>query len=188
MFITGNFYLNEEQKKINASYIWNVMGAQGWTINSVSAMLGNMEVESSINPGIWEGLDEGDLLHGFGLVQWTPATKYLNWCVELDIVPASMDSAIARINWELENGEQFYSTPSYPMNFRTFKESTLSVEYLSDVFVYNYERAGDPDVALRRANAVKWYEYLSGTPYQFKKKGMPLWMKVLIARRVRNAI
>lgn len=183
MFITGNFYLNEEQQKINASYIWDVMGVQGWTINSVSAMLGNMEVESTINPGIWQSLNEGNLNGGFGLTQWTPATKYLDWCIELDIVPASMDSAIQRLNWEVENGEQFYPTENYPINFKNFKISTLSVEYLSDAFLYNYERPKNPDVTLRRENAVKWYEYLTGTPYQFKKKGMPLWMKLLIARR-----
>lgn len=42
-------------------------------------MLGNMETESTINPGIWQSLNSGNASGGFGLTQWTPATKYINW-------------------------------------------------------------------------------------------------------------
>ena len=51
----GNTYdssqsLTLEQEKINATYIWNALQAQGWTLNAVAGMLGNMQSESSINP------------------------------------------------------------------------------------------------------------------------------------------
>ena len=82
----GNTYdssnaLTMEQMKINANYIWKALKLQGWTKNAVSAILGNMQSESSINPGRWQsdrvgGNPEG---HGYGLVQWTPYTKYTNW-------------------------------------------------------------------------------------------------------------
>ena len=37
----GNDYhssntLNMEQMKINATYIWNALGSQGWTLNAVA--------------------------------------------------------------------------------------------------------------------------------------------------------
>lgn len=39
--IGGNDYnssntLNMEQMKINATYIWNALGSQGWTLNAVA--------------------------------------------------------------------------------------------------------------------------------------------------------
>lgn len=42
--------LNEEQMKINATYIYNYLIAKGWSINAICGMLGNMQSESSINP------------------------------------------------------------------------------------------------------------------------------------------
>ena len=61
----------------NAVLLWSYFKAQGWTLNAVAAMLGNMQSESTINPGIWEGLDP--FVGGYGLVQWTPYTKYSDW-------------------------------------------------------------------------------------------------------------
>lgn len=82
----GNTYnssnaLTLAQMEINANYIWTALKMQGWTRNAVAGMLGNMQSESSINPGRWQsdrvgGSSEG---HGYGLVQWTPYTKYTNW-------------------------------------------------------------------------------------------------------------
>ena len=37
---------------------------------------GNMEAESGITPGKWEVPEEDS--KGFGLVQWTPATKFID--------------------------------------------------------------------------------------------------------------
>lgn len=51
----GNTYnssntLTMEQMKVNATYIWNYLREQGWTLNAVAGMLGNMQSESAINP------------------------------------------------------------------------------------------------------------------------------------------
>ena len=51
----GNTYnssntLTMEQMKVNAIYIWNYLREQGWTLNAVAGMLGNMQSESAINP------------------------------------------------------------------------------------------------------------------------------------------
>jgi hypothetical protein len=65
-----------------------------------------METESSINPGRWQsdrvgGEAEG---HGYSLVQWTPYTKYTEWCFQNGYDdPSEMDSALARINYEVLN-------------------------------------------------------------------------------------
>lgn len=163
-YYTGNFFLTQTQMETNASYLWGKMGAQGWTIQAVSGMLGNMQSESSINPGIWQNLDDSDPSLGYGLVQWTPSTKYTDWCTQNGLVASAMNSAIARLNWELANGEQYYPTAAYPLTFAEFKASTESPYYLAGAFLYNYERPAEPNPVLRGNQANAWYEYLSGGP------------------------
>lgn len=160
-YISANRYLTEEEMQTNALYIYNFLSARGWTMQAVAGMLGNMQVESTINPGIWQNLN----IHpstGFGLVQWTPATKFLDWCDENGLDPEAMDSALLRLEWELENHEQYYATPTYNISFAEFKVSTASPMVLAQAFLYNYERPADPSATLatRTENARKWYMWL----------------------------
>lgn len=51
----GNTYdssqaLTQSQMEVNATYIWAYLRQQGWTMNAVAGILGNMQSESSINP------------------------------------------------------------------------------------------------------------------------------------------
>ena len=39
-----------EQMQVNARYIWAYLQTQGWTLNAVAGILGNMQSESAINP------------------------------------------------------------------------------------------------------------------------------------------
>lgn len=150
---SSNSYLNLSQMKDNAQYILDYLIARGWTKNAICGMLGNMQRESTINPGIWQNLDSGNTALGYGLVQWTPATKYLNWCSERGLEPSSMDSNLKRILWELENGEQYYATTNFPESFHEFTKSTKSVTYLAEAFLMNYERAGVAALDERITNA-----------------------------------
>ena len=159
--ISENRYLSLEEMKINAEYIaWYLMG-KGWTLNAIAGMLGNMETESTINPGIWQNFAV-NVGPAFGLVQWDPYTKYTNWCDANGLDPAAMDSALKRIEWELENHEQYYATSAYPETFAEFKVSTKDPYYLGMAFLANYERPKDPDQSQRGTQAEYWYTYLSG--------------------------
>ena len=160
---SGNYYLSTAQMTANAQYILDYLVARGWTKNAVCAMLGNMQRESTINPGIWQNLDEGNTSLGIGLVQWTPATKLINWCNDNGLDYLAMDSQLKRILWELENGEQYYATDSYPETFSEFTKSTKSVTYLASAFLHNYERAGVSAETERQENASYWYNNLSVT-------------------------
>lgn len=164
MPVSGNFWLTQSQMEENASYIWQKLSENGWTIQAVSGMLGNMQSESTINPGIWQNLDPSNPELGYGLVQWTPSTKYTNWCAERGLSPGNIDSALERIEWELENGVQYYPTTNYPETFAEFKVSTKSPYYLAGAFLYNYERPAEPNPTLRGSQAENWYTYLSGSP------------------------
>lgn len=166
----GNDYnsstaLNISQMKVNAEYIYASLHASGWSLNAICGMLGNMQSESSINPGRWESNVVGGNpeRHGYGLVQWTPYTKYTNWIVNQGYSdPSEMDANLYRINYEVENGIQWISTSSYPMSFQEFKTSNDSPYNLAMAFLANYERPADPNQPSRGTQANEWYEYLSG--------------------------
>ena len=182
-FNTSN-YLTYNQMKVNAEYIYKALKDKGWTLNAIAGMLGNMQRESTLNPGIWQNNDVGNTLGGYGLVQWTPATKYIDW-----LLPGSdastMDNNISRILYELENNLQWISTELYPMSFKEFTTSTGRPEDLASVFLYNYERAGVSAENERRENALNWYLYLGGnlSNYEVKPHRFP-W--VIYANKLRN--
>lgn len=175
----------------NAWYIYAVLRERGWTLNAICGMLGNMETESTINPGIWQNLTEAPS-NGFGLVQWTPSTKYTDWCSERGLDPSHMDSALARIEYELENGLQWIETDTYPLSFAEFKTSTRSPSYLANAFLLNYERPADQSQPARATQAEAWFTLLSGgeappidTPQDSvqKSKSMGLLLLISASRR-----
>lgn len=158
----GNTYdsstpLTYNQMQENALYLYNALSSTGWTLNSICGMLGNMQTESSINPGRWQNDIVGNMSDGYGLVQWTPATNYTNW-VSGD--PSTMDNQISRIYYELDNNLQWIPTSTYPLSFNDFKNSNQSPEYLAYAFLANYERPADPNQPLRASQAREWYNYL----------------------------
>src|ERR1700752_3873572 len=98
-----NAFLSHDEMTENAQYILDFMTFQFWTKESICGMLGNMQTESTINPCIWQNLDAGNTNLGFGLVQWTPATKYIDWCTQQGLEYANMDSNLMRILYEVAN-------------------------------------------------------------------------------------
>lgn len=174
----GNFYLTQAQMEENATYIWNYLFAQGWTLNAVAGMLGNMQTESTINPGIWQGLDPSHAQPwGFGLVQWTPSTKYTDWCSSNSLIPDQMDSNLQRIIWEVTNNEQWIPKSPYNYSFYEFTQSTDTAYNLGMAFLKCYERPADPDQPQRGSQAQAWYDFLGGSPPEppVTKKKMPLY-------------
>ena len=160
---TGNAYLSLEQMQVNATYIYNYYLKKGWTAFAICGMLGNMQRESTINPGIWENLDQyQNSKNGYGLVQWTPASNYLDWCFENSLNSKYMSSNLARIDYELANGLQWIKTDKYDESFQEFTTSTQSPSILAEMFLLNYERAGVSALEERQSNANYWYKYLTG--------------------------
>lgn len=67
--------LTSAQRTANASYILSYLMNQGFTKQAACGVLGNMQAESQIDPGLWEGGHLRDPRGGFGLVQFT-STNY----------------------------------------------------------------------------------------------------------------
>lgn len=188
-YITGNRYLDRDEMETNALYIWWYLRDLGWTINAVSAMLGNMETESTINPGIWQGLNEGNTSGGYGIVQWTPATKLIEWAEMLNDDYTSLGCQVFRIEYEVQNGLQYRPTWMYPETFEEFKKSTKDPYYLAMAFMHNYERPKNLIQPKRGEQAQKWYEFIMGepapeyVPSKVKDKGLPLLLMYIASKR-----
>jgi hypothetical protein len=137
---TEDTWLTEQESLNNAQLVANHFIATGWTPNAISALCGNMRHESSINPNIWEFGYNHSLDRGYGLVQWTPASKYIDWANANGLDYALGDSQLSRIDYEQQNGIQWISTSSFPLSFNEFTKSTQSVSYLTEAFMDDYER------------------------------------------------
>lgn len=181
-WVKGNRYLDINEMKNNAEIIYNFLSLKGWTLNSISAILGNMQSESTINPWIWESLEYDNLSKGYGLTQWTPASKYIDWAGSDWKNP---DRELDRIVWEANNGQQWFSNPSAPiinppLSFKEFTISNLDVVTLANYFLWYYEHPAVTIQPIRGEQAKFWLDYLSGItpPEPIKKKSMPVWMMI----------
>lgn len=179
-WISGNRYLTMAEMQNNVDIIHYYFVTKGWTVNAIAGMLGNMQSESSINPGIWEGLDAA-AKGGYGLVQWTPYTKYADWAGEgwEDNGQKEME----RIIYELENGLQWIATSKYPMSFRDFTLSDKAPSYLAQAWLYNYERPSSLNQPWRSTQADDWYQYISGHE---PPKSIPIWFLIKMSKGGRS--
>lgn len=165
MEYSGNYYLNQSQMEENADILYGYWAQYhpDWSVNALAGMLGNMQLESTVNPGIWQNLDEGNLDLGYGLVQWTPAENYLNWCKASGYDSSTILTALKRWEYELANGIQYYPTSIYPHSFRYFLTDMETPPYdLAVAFVHNYERPDEYNEARRGEYANQWYTFLTG--------------------------
>lgn len=182
-WISNNTYLTEKQMQNNVLIIYEYLAPRGWSVNAIAGMLGNMEAESTINPGRWQSGDEGNYSVGFGLVQWTPASNYTNWATSNGY---SITDGYGQLKWideETVNKGQWIKTSAYNISFNEFKKSTASPEYLAMAFLKNFERAGVEVAEKRQTCARKWYDYLgsssvNGTNYYIIEKAIEFCVNI----------
>lgn len=155
--LCSNSYLKQNEMLVNARYIYKYLSDKGWTSNAIYAILGNMEAESTINPGVWNGLVSNDPTRAYGLVQWKPSTKLSDW---LDSKSKSdIDNQLSRIVYEAENAQQWSSSKHSPaMSFAEFTTSTKTCAVLAEYFLRCYERPGNESSKVdgRQRKANKW--------------------------------
>lgn len=182
-WVGGNRYLSRTEMEGNARMIKSYLTAVGWSITAICGLLGNMQSESGLNPGIWESLTV-NTSRGYGLVQWTPATKYIEWAG--DEWENNGNLECARINYEADNNIQWFYNPEadiqYPViSFSDFKVSNLPAATLAKYFLWWYEHPANIHQDIRAEQADEWLEFFGEdpgpdpTPVHPKRK-MPLWM------------
>ena len=181
-WIKGNRYLSVGEMQNNALIIFRKLTADGWTSNAVAGMLGNMQVESTINPGIWQNLTPNQEL-GWGLVQWTPSTNFTDWAKANGF---DNDDGDAQLKWLQEQTVptgQWIPTTQYPETWGEFIISEQTPEYLADCFLKNFERPAEIDQPIRQTYARYWFDWWEGIPVPPPnpnpepdwKKSMPIW-------------
>ena len=179
-WIYGNRYLTDDEMRNNAYVFYSTMFFKDFTLSAIAGMLGNIEIESNINPGLWQSLKEGNYNGGYGLVQWTPATNYTDWANANGYDITDGYYQCVWLDEETANSGQWIETTSYPISWEEFRKSTKEPDYLALVFLKNFERAGVEKEEERKKNALKWYAYLQTlSPYpihpHIKKSKMPLY-------------
>lgn len=155
-------YFNEDQMKNNALEFYNYFADKGVTLEAIAGMLGNIQRESTINPGIKERESES---YGWGLIQWTPSTILTNWCLQYGYNWYDGIAQCERIWCEgtREKGASGYWLPtkSYPYTWSEFIALT-DVHEAVYAYLYERERAGVLAIEERLRNADKWFDFLSG--------------------------
>ena len=176
-------WLTESQSLQNAQMVVNFLNGKDWSKESIAALIGNMRHESSVNPNMYEYGYSWGADRGFGLVQWTPRSKFWNWGLGKGYTETQLrsgDSQLARIDYEVDNNIQYipnghsarygYAT-KYNFSFADFRRNTqgLNVNQLTEAFMWNYEgpaySAGLNSLSERQAFANRAFNELdwSGT-------------------------
>lgn len=177
-------WLSEEESLHNALIVANHLSGGDWSRESISALIGNMRAESSVNPNMYEMGYDWSADRGFGLLQWTPRSKYWNWAESEGLPPRAGESQLARLDYEVQNNIQWIAnrlstSPPYPpglssyggsfTDFRTNKDD-LTIAELTEAFMWNYEApaysAATDSLPTRIAfaNKVSNLDFEGGTP------------------------
>lgn len=162
------------ESEANASYIWSYFKGKGWSNVAIAGLVGNCTYESYTNPGFHEVGGSG-----FGIVQWTPSSNYINWArprgfpVDTDYSDPEryLLGQCERINYELQTGIEFFGNSSYGANYLwcntwqkyiTLTESDVTPETAAHIFLSNYERpnhtAAANSLIARQTYARRWYD------------------------------
>lgn len=159
------------ESEANASYIWAYFKAKGWSDSAIAGLVGNTTHESYNNPGFHERGGSG-----FGIVQWTPSSNYINWArprgFPVDSNYSDPEKYLVgqceRIMYELNTGIEFYPNSRYDRNWTSYRDwnsyiqNTLSPEDAAWLFMSNYERpnynAAMNSLQDRRGYARRWYD------------------------------
>lgn len=181
-WISGNRYLSQDEMDNNAICTWNYLGTNGWTLNSVCAVLGNFARESTVNPGIYQNLTVSES-GGYGLAQWTPGTTIRNW---LSSHGYDADDGDGQLEWVNTNPSQWGTSERVPpYSFDDFKinAKNISLNQLTEDFMYYWERPGEPALAERQQYAKHFQSLLVGIdpedPGRNVAKNMPFWFYIL---------
>lgn len=159
--------ISEAQKNQNAYDVGIHMRNQGWNFTAICALLGNMDVESGINPDM-EQIGSGI---GFGLVQFDGSAYPLvgpqttvgrNYVKTLCRHFLGSDQGYNTVLKQCQlidrvmYGGQYIPTRAYPQSADEFKKWTGNVTDAVYAFLRNFERAGTEHAERRVAAAKAW--------------------------------
>lgn len=191
-WIEKDDYLNQEEMENNATIIVEYYRAAGVNDSTIAAMLGNMQIESTLSPILNERGGGG----GYGLVQWTPKSSLIEHCDILKLSPYnSGDVQIIVIQNEIlgtpASVNEWYTTqafisPYYSSGATADMVGVTGQQFLSNsmgweceklavLFMAGYERPSYTDnfYAERQQHAREWFNWMGGISPS--KNPIPSW-------------
>lgn len=181
-WISRSGALTEDETIANGKIFGDIFTGLGYNINTISALAGNAQSESGINPGRVEAGGGG----GYGIFQWTPKSDLIDACSQLGLSPYTDGT----VQCQCLDGElftlrnQWYTTRAFitpylssgatydmigitPEQFKT-NSMGWNPDKLAILFMVAYERPSrDPSVNhadQRKTNAGKWFQFYTGHP------------------------
>ena len=182
-WISTDTYLSQQHRNANARLVANYLLNLGWTQNAISGILGNMDVESSMNPALIEGrgvhtlIDNNTCLQipdgtGVGLVQWTGNTttppagqKLASFAIRYNKNWYDGDLQCFRLEREYDEDLQFQpgTVDGVYYDWQIYTTSTETPEQLAKVWQLLYE-VGGSDTQTRQQKARFYYNKLFRLP------------------------
>lgn len=192
-WISTDTYLTQEHRDINARKVYDYLRNLGWTAESIAGILGNADVESSMNPALIEGRlvhnlpDNSTALQindttGVGLVQWTGPTptapqgqKLVSFAIRHNKNWYDGDLQCYRLEAEHDNDLQFDHGTIHGVyyDWSVYVASTATPEELAYVWQMLYERGGT-DTQRRQEKARYYYDLLTQ---------LPVWLLIQMFKR-----
>ena len=182
-WISTDTYLSQQHRDENSRLIWAYLIGLGWTKSAVAGILGNMDVESSMNPALIEGrnihtlpdnntaLNIGSAI-GVGLVQWTGHTatppvgqKLVSFAMRYNKNWYDGELQCFRLERECDTDLQFDPGTIHGVyyDWQIYVSSNETPEELAYVWQMLYERGGT-DTQRRQDKARYYYNLLGRTP------------------------
>lgn len=147
----SQYGLSQTEKDENANRVYTFFTKKGWTKEAICGMLGNMDVESRMNPRA-----ESTGADTYGLVQWHPASKLQLWAISENLNWELGLTQCKRIAYEEEFNLQWVSWATYTFSYWA-REMVESVENMARIFMTHYEVADPGTVAERQEWALYYY-------------------------------
>ena len=171
--VNSNYNLTSEQKLANAHKVYEKLSALGWSDCAIAGVLGNIANEGTLNPDCWNysttknacGMTHTD--GGYGICQWTPATKYTNssYCPS-DYKTNATANGNGQVEFLDSNSSQWRVVNGY--TYADFKANNESPEKSAKDFACYFEgycasyddwvaRYGSTSWNARQTSAREWY-------------------------------
>ena len=171
-------------QKHNVDKIYAVLNGLGWTKNAISAVLGNMQIESWLNPadatptigntiasiGNSTASDHPD--NAYGLLQWKGRgsvdpdnNQLVGYAIRYGYQWYDGDIQMQRLTWEYNEPAKFHpqTVDGVYYTFASFASSTSNPDVLAKAWMVCYEGTYSK-LTERKNNALFWYDYLGGSP------------------------
>lgn len=166
---TADYLLSETDMNNNAQIVYDYLHSKGCSDNAIFGILGNMWRESTVNPTCWQSGKVNNMSMGYGLCQWTPATKILDWLSEngytSDSGEGQLESILSVSSQWGSSGNPYAPSTKPPCTWDEYLHSNLDIATLTSYFMYYWEKPSynpsDNVLDLRIEHALEFAEIIT---------------------------